>query len=720
MNRQSCIDFLRQSLPPADFVDYPEALFLAFIDHALLLREAAPWCAQLEDELFLHYVLCPRVNDEDLSFHRGVFYDELWPRVAGLAVEEAVLEVNRWCHENASYQAQDDRTASPLTVYRNASGRCGEESAFLVAALRSVGIPARQVYAPRWSHCDDNHAWAEALCGSQWRFLGACEPEPVLNRGWFNTAAGRAVLIHSRIFGAGQSPLHGALISNENGVALYNQTSRYTPVKEYAFQALRNGVPAAGATISLHILNEAYFFPIAHLAADRDGRAAIALGRGDIWASAALDGLMAEGLCPMEQGKFTLELTAAPATGQAEFDFRAPAAPPAPAPLDEGQKTVRREVLARGNALRQEKIDGWYRGGDPMRRAARGNWAEIDRFSRRDDNPLRHRLLSSLSPKDLRDVTAQTLEDALAVAAPHRGRYSWAFYDQYLLCPRVAFEGLTLHSKPPAVRQVLALRHDGVPARLRPLDGTVEVWQENAFHPAVPEESGTLCLTKAPGAAPVYRQSWSLARQESEGWRLLNPELSWQSDSCYVNLPVGTYRLITAVRLPSGDQFATKTEFDILPEGMVSLSLTLREYSLQDLLYRRPLPPIPAEGTGNALTALTRPALLFWLEEGGEPTEHVLGELMAAQSLPPVVFFLRSPDAVKQPTLARTLEKHPDIKVFYDDWAYDLESLSRLLGTDGERPPLAVVWSGTGYAVYAESGYRVGSVELLARIAVQI
>ena len=33
-----------------------------------------------------------------------------------------------------------------------------EESAFLVSALRSVGIPARQVYVPRWSHCGDNHA----------------------------------------------------------------------------------------------------------------------------------------------------------------------------------------------------------------------------------------------------------------------------------------------------------------------------------------------------------------------------------------------------------------------------------------------------------------------------------------------------------------------------------------------------------------------------------
>lgn len=45
---------------------------------------------------------------------------------------------------------------------KTAYGRCGEESTFTVAALRSVGIPARQVYTPRWAHTDDNHAWVEA------------------------------------------------------------------------------------------------------------------------------------------------------------------------------------------------------------------------------------------------------------------------------------------------------------------------------------------------------------------------------------------------------------------------------------------------------------------------------------------------------------------------------------------------------------------------------
>lgn len=296
--RRNAMAFLLDHLPDSDLDCYPPALFLRFADHALALRNTVPWCGALDWELFAHYVLFPRVNDEDLSFHRELFHQALWPRVKGLpAAEDRVLEVNRWCQEHASYQAQDDRTASPLTVYRCGSGRCGEESAFLVSALRSVGIPARQVYVPRWSHCGDNHAWVEALCGDRWRYLGACEPEPVLDRGWFTTAASRAVLVHSRVFGAaGPSPLHGELLGREGGVTWFNQTPRYADTAVYTFRALlADGSPAAGARFHLQILNEAAFRTIAVLTAGADGTARAELGRGSVHVWAERDGLAAGG-----------------------------------------------------------------------------------------------------------------------------------------------------------------------------------------------------------------------------------------------------------------------------------------------------------------------------------------------------------------------------------------------------------------------------------------
>lgn len=338
--RRDAMEFLWHNLPISDLDCYSFEYFLTCVDHALMVRERFSWCRALEKELFYHYVLCPRVNDEDLSNHRALFYKELCHRVEGLAVEEAVLEVNRWCHEWASYQFQDDRTASPLTVFLNGSGRCGEESAFLVAALRSVGIAARQVYAPRWSHCDDNHAWVEALCGENWNFLGACEPEPILNRGWFNTASSRAMLIHSRTFGRGSSPLHGVPLGTEGAVTWYNQTTRYAKTKEYTLRVTRKGMPAAGARVYLQVLNEASYHTIATLTADEQGVVTVTLGLGDLHVLAVLDDLWAEGDC--KSTAVTLELTAAAEwqKGWVEIDFHAPKDEPIhPASLTEEQKT---------------------------------------------------------------------------------------------------------------------------------------------------------------------------------------------------------------------------------------------------------------------------------------------------------------------------------------------------------------------------------------------
>ena len=64
--RRQAMEFLRDHLPESDLDCYPFDLFLAFADQALSVRREAPWCAALDEEIFCHYVLFPRVNDEDL------------------------------------------------------------------------------------------------------------------------------------------------------------------------------------------------------------------------------------------------------------------------------------------------------------------------------------------------------------------------------------------------------------------------------------------------------------------------------------------------------------------------------------------------------------------------------------------------------------------------------------------------------------------------------
>ncbi len=122
-----------------------------------------------------------RVNNENLDDSRKVFYEELKDRVKGFSLYDAVLEVNHWCHEKVIYTPSDARTSSSSGFREDSLRALWRGIDVHGSRLRSVGIPARQVYTPRWAHTDDNHAWVEAWVDGKWYFLGACEPEPVLN-----------------------------------------------------------------------------------------------------------------------------------------------------------------------------------------------------------------------------------------------------------------------------------------------------------------------------------------------------------------------------------------------------------------------------------------------------------------------------------------------------------------------------------------------------------
>ena len=782
-SRREAMTFLLTHLPQCDLDCYPPNLFLSFADHALALRETAPWCKALNWEIFAHYVLFPRVNDEDLSFHRDIFHNSLWSRVKDLSTtQDRVLEVNRWCHEHASYQAQDDRTASPLTVYRCGSGRCGEESVFLVSALRSVGIPARQVYAPRWSHCDDNHAWVEALCDGQWRFLGACEPEPVLDRGWFTTAASRAVLVHSRVFGEGNSPLHGEPLGPDGDVTWFNQTPRYAETSTYTFRAFAEGKPAAGTKFYLQVLNEASFHTVAVLTADERGTARAQLGRGDLRVFATLDGLTAERDCTQTELDLFLTPFGVRDCVWDDFDFHAPAdLRPAPAVLGEALKAERAETRRRGAALRQKRLDGFFRPGleqwTDLLRAARGNCGVVLSFLGDPGSARRERLIRTLTAKDLRDVTRDVLEAHFAPLPPRADDVPEEVYWKYTACPRISLEKLSAWRAPLSrwlegwkgtpselwrqidgrlctrrtaysilrwspeqalisggcdekskrLLLVAALRTLGVPARLRPLDGAPEYWAEGAFHSVLPEETGTLHLACPGGQTLRYRQDWTISRCGPEGWRLLTPEETWQSGKLSLTLPAGYYRVITTVRLPSGDQLASQCELDLHAGENRDVTLLLRPWALADMLTDQELPVLDAQTLqGQTLPDLFRtgdgPTLALWLEEGGEPTEHVLNELLEHPGelgrLPiRVCFLVRGRASLSQPTLAKALNRFPQIQVLLDDWVYDLEAVARHLGRDPDSPPLMVVCDRAGRAVYSDCGYRVGAVELLLKVA---
>lgn len=280
------LKFLYAYMPMSDLADYDGAFYLKNIQASALAKSTMPWSANIPENIFRHFVLPIRVNTETLDTARLVFYKDLKDRVAGLSMENAVLEVNHWCHEHVIYRSTDDRTSSPLNCVKTTFGRCGEESTLLVTALRSVGIPARQCYTPRWAHCDDNHAWVEAWVDGVWKYLGACEPESELNKGWFTGPSKRAMLVHTTVFG----DYHGEeqVLEKTAWYTKINLLSNYTQTKKLVVKVIdQKNQPVSNAKVEFKLYNYAEFYPLTTQTTNSSGLASFETGLGDllVWVS---------------------------------------------------------------------------------------------------------------------------------------------------------------------------------------------------------------------------------------------------------------------------------------------------------------------------------------------------------------------------------------------------------------------------------------------------
>ena len=286
---QKALAFLNASMPQCDLVDYSEDYFLKNIQTSFKAKKDMPWGKRVPEREFKHFVLPIRVNNENLDDFRMAYYEELRDRVKDLSMYDAVLEVNHWCHEKVNYKGSDSRTSAPMATIKTSWGRCGEESTLLVSALRTVCIPARQVYVPRWAHCDDNHAWVEAWVDGQWHFLGACEPEPVLDLGWFNAPASRALLVHTRVLGDYDGPEE--VISKTPYYTEINVIDNYAETAKLNVNVVdRYGKAIPDARVDFKIYNYSEYHTVATKYTDNQGNAWLTAGLGTMMVYASKEG----------------------------------------------------------------------------------------------------------------------------------------------------------------------------------------------------------------------------------------------------------------------------------------------------------------------------------------------------------------------------------------------------------------------------------------------
>ena len=434
-DEQEALKFLYAYMPLADVTDYPTSFFADNVRMSFKARKEMPWGKNVPELLFRHFVVPIRVNNEALDNARSVFYNELKDRIKGMSMMDAIIEVNHWCHEKVTYQPSDARTSAPLATLKTATGRCGEESTFAVAALRAVGIPARQVYTPRWAHTDDNHAWVEAWADGKWYFLGACEPEPVLNLGWFNAPASRAMLMHTRAFGDYNGP-EEVMLRTSNFTEI-NLTSNYAPVAPIDFYVKDSeGKPVENARVEFKIYNYAEFFTAVTKHTDANGHTSLSAGIGDLVVWASKDGKYTyQKVSFGKQKEATLTLPeGAPTSSVGALETSAPPkctyldiVPPKEDPQlpyvseemhKENQRrfaledSIRKAYTATFPTMEEAKRIN-ERGAEYIFKSRGNKQTIVDFIKRHSDNEDRVMgILATLSDKDLRDITTEILEDS--------------------------------------------------------------------------------------------------------------------------------------------------------------------------------------------------------------------------------------------------------------------------------------------------------------------
>jgi hypothetical protein len=306
----------------------------------------------------------------------------------------------------------------------------------------------------------------EAWVDGRWYFMGACEPEPVLNLGWFNAAASRGMLMHTKVFGFYDGPEevmeHTACYTEINVIDHYAPTAT-------ASVTVRNvdGQPVEDALVEFKVYNYAEFYSVAKKKTGKDGRCSLSAGKGDMLVWATKDGGFGYGKLSFgKDAEAVIVLDKKPGyTGFAELDITPPAEGSTPVDVTREQKEANEKLMRREDSIRNGYVSTFYTEEtaqcaitrDACKTLAagilvksRGNHAQIEKFLKETPDSLAPRALSLLravSDKDLRDTPAKVFFDHLNNLPPTAGCKDSSILQKYVLNPRVSNELITAYKK---------------------------------------------------------------------------------------------------------------------------------------------------------------------------------------------------------------------------------------------------------------------------------
>lgn len=779
--RDSYVDYLYQFMPQPDKTDYSREFYQQNVALSLKARAEMPWGKTIPEREFRHFVVPVRVNNENLDNSREVFYKALKPRVEKLSMQEAILEVNHWCHEHVTYRPSDGRTSSPLATLRTAYGRCGEQSTFTVAALRAVGIPARQVYTPRWAHTDDNHAWVEAWADGKWYFLGACEPEPVLNLGWFNESASRGMLMHTKAFGNYDGPEE--VMSQTPCYTEINVVDNYAPTAQVNVQVVNaKGKPVSGARVEFKLYNYAEFYTVANKTTDKLGHASLTAGKGDMLLWVSKGGLVATRKVSFGKDKqVKIVLNSKELPDFVDLDI-------VPPPVSGQLPLVTPEQRAENNrrSAYEDSIRHAYEATMPVE-DWRGNHRTIQQFLDEAPNQLMaEKLLGVLAKKDLRDIELAVLKDNQVAAVDTSD-----IYLKYVLCPRVELEWLTpykaffrehmgsiknpaqleawcnqniridndhnpqgLRMQPMSVYRekltddlgrniffVSVARSLGMPARINEVNGKPQYYADgrwvDVFAKAQNAKQGNTAKLKldyklsAHNDNPKYYIHFTLSKVVDGQLQLQTfPEEATQQD--FVNgqeLDKGEYILTTGVRMASGKVLARMQRFTLNGDTTISYALRENQEDVQVIgsLNAENIYHDKATDSDKSLLSTTGRGyyVLAIVAPNQEPTNHAMRDISVYKQQfeewgRKMIFLFQNDDEAQRFNFAE-FDKLPNTVV----WGTDVEGkikqeVWQQMKLTTPSLPVFLICDSFNRVVFVQQGYTINLGEQLIKVIRQL
>ena len=186
---RSSYEFLLQHMPQRDFRDVSPALVLENVRLAHSVRGLVPWGRQLSEDRFQNYVVPYAQANETRESWRPGMVEKFLPLVANCKTPgEAALVLNKAIFNlvNVHYSTKRRRAdQSPSESIAQGKASCTGLSILLADACRACCVPSRLI-SVKWPHKAGNHTWVEVWDGSDWRFVGADEPDPKgFDRAWF-------------------------------------------------------------------------------------------------------------------------------------------------------------------------------------------------------------------------------------------------------------------------------------------------------------------------------------------------------------------------------------------------------------------------------------------------------------------------------------------------------------------------------------------------------